>query len=64
MENEDLNSNQEEKKPGLMYADLLARIRDRLESKNLLSKGTPKELSEEQKDAIVSINFIKRSKKL
>jgi hypothetical protein len=64
MENEKLNSNQEYKKPALMYADLLARIRDRLESKNLLSKETPKELSEEQNDATISVSFIKRSKKL
>ena len=64
MENEKLNSNQEEKKPVLMYADLLATIRQRLDSKNLLSKDMPKELSEEQKDATISITFIKRSKKL
>lgn len=58
------NESQEYKKPGLMYSDLLARIRDRLESKNLLSKERPKELSEEHNDATISVCFIKRSKML
>ena len=56
-------SQSQQKKQPLMYSDVMSRITQRLESKNLLTKEPSTKSPQTKQDNTISVTFLKRSKR-